>query len=208
MSGVPRDPGPTRDRIMDAAQALVLEQGFGATSVDRIVERAGVTKGSFFYHFPTKRDLADALVSRFAELDQAQLEQKLARAEKMSSDPLQRVLLMVAFFEEEAEELAEGDPGCLYASYCYEAGLFDGAILGQIRDSFHKTNTRLLPYFDAAARAHPPKVPVDLKDLVDMFSVVFEGAYVLGRVYERPAVVARQLRLYRQYLELLFGVTA
>jgi TetR/AcrR family transcriptional regulator, transcriptional repressor for nem operon len=201
---MPRDGSATRERVMDAAQGLILEQGFSATSVDKVVERAKVTKGTFFYHFPTKRDLAEALVMRWAEWDRAHIERNLARAEKLSRDPLQRVLLFVAFFEEEAESLAEGEPGCLYASYCYEAGLFDEPIHQHVRDSLLQTKRRLLPYFEAAAAAYPPCTDVDLRDLIDMFDVAFEGAFVLSRIHGDPPVVARQLRQYRRYLELLF----
>ena len=53
-----RDGTMTRTKIMDAAERLILEQGFGGTSIDRVIEGAGVTKGTFFYNFRTKTDLA------------------------------------------------------------------------------------------------------------------------------------------------------
>jgi len=60
-----------RDELMAAAQALFLAQGYHATSVDAIVRRAGVAKGTFYLYFKTKDDvllaLRQAFIERFAE---------------------------------------------------------------------------------------------------------------------------------------------
>ncbi|TDQ44252.1 TetR/AcrR family transcriptional regulator [Actinorugispora endophytica] len=47
----------TRARIQEAALELFLEQGFDATTVARIAERAGVSHMTFFRYFPTKEDV-------------------------------------------------------------------------------------------------------------------------------------------------------
>jgi len=44
----------TRTRILDAALALFLEQGYAATSVDEIAERADVARRTLFNHFVRK----------------------------------------------------------------------------------------------------------------------------------------------------------
>ena len=46
-----------RDRLVVAAADLFTEQGYDATTVTQIAERAGVTKSTFFRHFPDKREL-------------------------------------------------------------------------------------------------------------------------------------------------------
>jgi AcrR family transcriptional regulator len=47
----------TRDRIREAANDLFLRHGFEATTVDAIVSRAGISKGTFYLYFPRKEDL-------------------------------------------------------------------------------------------------------------------------------------------------------
>ena len=64
---MPRDGTITRNRIMDVAQQMVLNVGLSSTSVEKVIDRAGVTKGTFFYHFKTKRDPAAALIERDAD---------------------------------------------------------------------------------------------------------------------------------------------
>lgn len=50
------EPG-ARERLVLAAVDLFIEQGYDATTVAQIAERAGLTKSTFFRHFPDKREL-------------------------------------------------------------------------------------------------------------------------------------------------------
>ena len=56
-----------RDELMAAAEALFLEKGFAATSVDEIVRLADVAKGTFYLHFRSKDDILIALRERFID---------------------------------------------------------------------------------------------------------------------------------------------
>lgn len=59
----------TRDTILDAFRDLVVEQGERAATIAGTAARAGVSKGGLFYHFPTRDDLADALIRRLDEVN-------------------------------------------------------------------------------------------------------------------------------------------
>ena len=48
---------PTRERLLQAAQELIEERGYGATSVAAIAERAGVAAGTLYRHFDSKQEL-------------------------------------------------------------------------------------------------------------------------------------------------------
>lgn len=202
---MPRDPTPTREKIMDAAEALILQYGFKATAVDRVIERAGVTKGTFFYHFRTKDRLARALIDRFAVNDGRLLEETMAQAETESGDPLDQAIGFVRRFEELLAGLEEPYPGCLFATYIFEAGLFEDETIQVARDAFGRWRERLGDKLRRAAERHPPRVEFDPESLAEAITVVFEGSFLLSKTYREPGLVAEQLRHYRQYLELLFG---
>ena len=53
----------TKKRLFDAAMDLIGERGFTDASVDEIVERAGVAKGTVYYHFAGKAELLEALIA-------------------------------------------------------------------------------------------------------------------------------------------------
>jgi AcrR family transcriptional regulator len=54
--------GATRHRLYEAAIALIAEQGFSATTVEQIAERAGVAKGTVYYNFASKNELFEELL--------------------------------------------------------------------------------------------------------------------------------------------------
>jgi AcrR family transcriptional regulator len=52
----------TRARILDAAEEVLAERGFGGASVEDICDRAGFTRGAFYSNFASKDNLVLALV--------------------------------------------------------------------------------------------------------------------------------------------------
>lgn len=57
----------TKARLYAAADALFTQYGFDEVSVDRIVEEAGVAKGTFYVHFESRDSLLETLISDFVE---------------------------------------------------------------------------------------------------------------------------------------------
>lgn len=55
--------GHTREVILDAAEQLIGDDGYDATSTSSIAQRAGVPKGLVFYYFPAKTEILHALLS-------------------------------------------------------------------------------------------------------------------------------------------------
>jgi len=56
----------TRERLLDAAEAVVVEKGVESASIEEFVRAAGVSRGTFYNYFPTVTDLLHALNSRVA----------------------------------------------------------------------------------------------------------------------------------------------
>ena len=59
-------PQSARERLLLAAFGLIRSKGFNATSVDDLCAAAGVTKGAFFHHFPSKEALGAAAATHWA----------------------------------------------------------------------------------------------------------------------------------------------
>jgi TetR/AcrR family transcriptional regulator, transcriptional repressor for nem operon len=204
LGNVPRDGTATRERILDAAQRIVLERGFAATRVDAILAEAPATKGAFFHHFPSKNDLGRALLERYAAADDRTLDDFMAVAEAESDDPAEQLVAFVRHFEHAADELAPAQPGCLFVSFIYESQLAGRGEDDLIAASIRHWRTRLLEKLQAAARVHPPAVAVDLHSLADQVFTTFEGGFILARAMHDPRHLRAQLAHLRHYLELLF----
>lgn len=59
----------TRARLLDAAEEVFAEHGFGATTLERIAERAGYTRGAVYANFASKDDLFLAVLDRWLDED-------------------------------------------------------------------------------------------------------------------------------------------
>ena len=204
---MPRDSAKTRRHILDSAQPVILRRGFAATSIDDIQEAAGISRGTFFYHFPSKDDFARAVIARYADQDRALVDGLMARAEKLASDPLQQALVFIGLHEELFVEAAGGDSGCLFASYSYEAGLFDEETELMVRGAIEHWREVFGGKLREAMKLHPVRIPESDPDvLADLGYGVLQGAFILTRIMDDPTLMAEHVRQFRNHLELLFGV--
>src|SRR5688572_30283905 len=113
----------TRAKILDLAYGAIVEKGFAATSIDELVEAAGITKSGFFYHFKDKNDLARQLLERFLVEDNEILDTLEKRARALADDPLQSFLIFLNLYAEMMDEMPELHPGCLVATITYQEQL-------------------------------------------------------------------------------------
>jgi len=195
----------TRKRILDAAQAMILDHGFSGVSVDQLIQSLGLTKGAYFHHFRNKNDLARSLIRRYADEGLQFFRDSLARAGKLSDDPLQQFLIIIGLYEEMFEGLTEPYPGCLLASYVYEMQQFDAETRAILNEEFLLSRTELSRLIREIMRKYPPRREVDPVSLADGFMSVFEGAFVLSKSLHEADITIQQLRHYKSYIELLFG---
>lgn len=59
-----RQRADTRERLFEAAIAEFLQVGFAGAQIPRIAEAAGVSRGTFYFHFPSKEHVLDELMER------------------------------------------------------------------------------------------------------------------------------------------------
>jgi AcrR family transcriptional regulator len=76
----------TTGQLIDAARELFAADGYAATSLDAVVEKAGVTKGALYHHFASKRELFAAVYDR----EQRALADLIDLSSKSRRDPLER----------------------------------------------------------------------------------------------------------------------
>ncbi|MFD6042864.1 MULTISPECIES: TetR/AcrR family transcriptional regulator [Streptomyces] len=68
------DGTPVPRRLLAAATRLFADQGYDRTSVQEIVEAAGVTKGALYHYFGSKEDLLQEVYARLLRLQQERLD--------------------------------------------------------------------------------------------------------------------------------------
>ncbi len=127
-------------------------------------------------------------------------------AEQPTEDPVRQLIAFLAQFESLADEWTAPYPGCLFATFCCESGLFEARTLAVMRETMLTWRSRIADKLRAAASDTPPRALVDLDSLADAITVVFEGSFIVSRTLNDPKTVAQQLRHLQTYLRLLFGI--
>ena len=194
----------TRERILDAAESSVLEKGFAATSIDELIVAVGITKSGFFYHFKDKGVLAEALLQRYIEQEDALFDDLFRRADELNEDPLHGFLVGLKMLSEMLADLPGGHPGCLVASYCYQDRLFDRKVRDLNAAAVLGWRKRFRGRLEMIAQRYPPRFAVDLDDLADMLSVVADGGIILSKVVHDKDALPRQVMLYREFVRTVF----
>jgi TetR/AcrR family transcriptional regulator, transcriptional repressor for nem operon len=204
MQETPRKGSDTRERILEVAEAAVLEKGFAATSIEELIAAVGITKSGFFYHFKDKNELAKALLVRYVEREDALFDDLFRRADELNEDPLHGFLVGLKMMSELMADLPNGHPGCLVASFCYQDRLFDKEVRDLNTKAVLNWRKRFRERLELIAGRYPPKSPVDLDDLADMLSVIADGGIILSRVVNDKQALSRQIMLYRDFIRAVF----
>src|SRR5687767_2960164 len=58
----------TKRRLLEASLELMLERGYSGLSVDDVLHRADISKGSFYHHFQNKQDMALQAIDLYTNL--------------------------------------------------------------------------------------------------------------------------------------------
>lgn len=125
----------TRDRIVDAADALFYQQGFEKTSFADIADAVQLSRGNFYYHFKTKDDILAAVIALRAARTQSMLEAWARNA----TTPMARLQCFAEMLIQNRQEIQRY--GCPVGTLCAELAKLNhpaqgGAsmIFGQFRD--------------------------------------------------------------------------
>jgi len=190
-----------KERLTDAALATIWENSYGSTSVDAICEKAGVKKGSFYYFFKSKSDLAAAALEADWQKHQAKLDQIFSP----TLPPLDR---FKAYFENSYEYIAAIKERCGKVLGCplFTLGCEICTLDGVLRDKVQELLERKLRYLESAIRdAHAQGLIVapDARAKAKSVLAFIEGTLSQARIHNDVEMLRQ---LYPGTLDLL-GVT-
>ena len=195
----------TRERILDVAYQSIVEKGFAATSIEELVEAAGITKSGYFYHFRDKNDMARQLFDRFLAEDEGILDILEKRARELSDDPLQSFLIFLNLYAQMMDDMETLHPGCMVASITYQERMFDAEVRQMNVDYLLRMRGRFAQWFEQITARHPPAAEVDIDGLADNLTAIVEGAIILSKALSDQGLMGRQTRLFRNHVKLIFG---
>jgi TetR/AcrR family transcriptional repressor of nem operon len=198
MTRVPR--GEARARLIETARHLVRHRGFAATSVDDLCAAAGVTKGAFFHHFPSKEALGVALIDDWTETTGAMF---AAHPYNCLPDPLDRVF---AYLDLRREILNQpiAEFSCVAGTSVQEVFETSPAMREAAARSVASGFEHVRPHLAAALAAHP--VPgMTAESLALQFQVAVQGGIVVAKALDSAEAARAAFDHLERYLRLLFG---
>jgi TetR/AcrR family transcriptional regulator, transcriptional repressor for nem operon len=189
-----------RPKLLDAALALVREQGYSSTSVEDLCVEAGVTKGAFFHYFKSKDALAIAAANHWSETT----DQLFKNAPyHQHSDPLDRVLGYLEFRKAILK-------GALAEYTCF---------VGTMVQEVYGTKPDICAACEASISGHAAKVESDISEAMKLYRIrapwdaqslalhtqaVLQGAFILAKATGSAAIAAASIDHLHRYIELLF----
>lgn len=192
-------PPSSREKLLDAAVALVRRNGFAATSVDQLCAAAGVTKGAFFHHFASKEALGVAAAGHWLAITAPLFADAGYHALPVALD---RVLAYLDL----REALIEGGTDaftCLAGTLAQEVHQSHPAI-AQAADQAIIGHARTLEADVAQALADHEVTGIDAAELSLHFQAVLQGGFVLAKAAGDPEHARASVRHLRRYVTLLF----
>lgn len=195
----------TKDNILEIAQKIMLQKGFSGTSIDEIISASNITKGGFFYHFESKNDLAKHLMLRYSREDDVFFNGLFERADELSEDPLQQMLIFLKLLAEAMENLPDVHPGCLVATFTSANQQLNDEVKKVTADCTLGWRELFSQRLEKANAQYALRIETPVSELADMLSTIIEGGIILSRTLLEQKILAQQILQYRNYLRLIFS---
>ena len=192
--------GTAKQKLLDAALALIRAKGYSATSVDELCAKAGVTKGALFHHFASKDALAVAAADYWSETTSQLFAEAPYHKHK---DPLERVLAYLDF----RKELLKG---AVPEFTC---------LVGTMVQEVYDTNPDIRRACDASISGHAATLEADIAEAKKKYGIkaawtpaslalhtqaVIQGAFILAKAKGGAEIAAASIDHLRRYIVLLF----
>src|ERR1043166_2566176 len=181
-----------KQRLMEAVRDLIWSGSYGSTTIDQICEKAGVKKGSFYYFFDSKADLA------VVALD-AEFKKKRAELDSLFSPtvpPLERIRNYCEFAYRKQAEM-KNDCGCVLGCPLFTLGAEVSTQEQKLRSKIQEILEHHGRYFESAIRdahaagmIHAPDAAVKAR----MIRAYFEGLLTQARIQNDVEVLREMSR--------------
>ena len=187
-------------RLMDAAMDLMWENSYNAMSVDAICERAVAKKGSFYYFFKSKSELAAAAL----EADWAKKKAEMDSIFSPTVPPLERFDRYFDFVHDRLAQLQKkcgSILGCPFVSVGSEVSTQDQSV----RETIDRIMDTKLNYFISTVRDAQAKRLIDAPDPVAKAKALFscyQGTMAQARIQNDVEL----LREFKKVARDLLGV--
>ena len=174
-----------RDKILDAATALIAQRGYSALGVAEICAEARVPKGSFYYFFPSKQALALAVIERHWEVQRGQWEDVLG-GDRAPLERLRSLFEATAQMQQGAHDDLGAVTGCLFGNLALEMSTQDQEVRARLQDIFQAQIEMVDQVVTIAAASGDVHVD-DTRNAARAIVAQLEGLVLFAKLLNDPA---------------------
>lgn len=190
------DYADTRALLIQCGVVLLTEQGMGATTIDEVLRRVEVPKGSFYHYFESKQAFVMAVVDSYSSYFEHKLDRHFGNS---ALTPLNRLR---AFTDDARSgiERFEYRRGCLVGNLGQEVTTIEESLRLCLEAIFCDWERRLARCLDAAIDAGELPVTADTAQLAHAFWIGWEGAVLRARVVRNSGPILAFVDLFYKAL--------
>lgn len=189
----------TRKRILDAGADLFYLHGYNATGLDKIIKRAEITKGNFYYHFKSKEALAVATLDSQLELIQQEIADNVL---KSSHSALENLFELLQFLtnKQKAQHNEGHICGCYFGNFTLELSTSSREVRNKLKDVFGSYLSLIGSLLTEAKEAGDISSKIDPTTMSSIIMSQIEGAILLDKANQKPKNLDDSINFIKQVL--------
>ena len=188
----------TKERILDAAESLMLEKSFHSVGLNEILAAVKVPKGSFYHHFESKEQFGVEMLRHYVA---AEYQREAAWLHDKTQFP-QALERMVRFLEAGLMKFVENGcrPICLVVKLCGEVATFSTGMRQELHEGFSKWDALLADTIREGQEQGCMKAALDPDVTAALLGQLWLGAMLQAQVQKNVNPLARAVTFMKTYL--------
>ncbi|RJP30870.1 MAG: TetR family transcriptional regulator [Actinobacteria bacterium] len=172
----------TRRRIVGHATLLMYERGYAKTTIDDVIAVAGVTKGSFYFHFASKEELGYAVIENATQHILGSMRESLVRPDLT---PYERIEFMLEGIQG-IVEAADCSRGCILGNLALETSNLSEGFRERIARAFRSWSELIACELEEMKEAGEVPPDFDCAAYADFAISALEGGIMISKVTRDP----------------------
>lgn len=189
-----RSPTKTKTQLLETANELIWKSSYGSVSVDDICTASGVNKGSFYYYFPSKVELAVAAM----EASYQGFESELSAVFLTDKSPIERFNNLAAFVYQKQKQAYQKYGrvcGCPFASLGSEMAGNEEVIQKKANEIFSRQGNILLPTLQEMVDAGQLPQKTDTSVMASQVLTFIMGQVMMARIQNDLSTLKSDVKL-------------
>ena len=174
-------------RLIRAGTEMLCEQSYASMGVEHVLQRAGLSKGSFYHFFSSKEQFGLEVISYYAEYYNRKLDRVLGQTE---CSPLEALNLYVQEGIEGVERF-EFRRGCLVGNLSQELGASQSLFRNALEQIFTTWQNKIADCLQRAIEVGEIDASADVQAFAEFFWSGWEGALIRAKLLQSSAPITR-----------------